>query len=55
MKSPVSRFLPLLTVLIAEPYMFGVRPKTRREWIYIGLTIGFIAWMLILMAPLRST
>jgi hypothetical protein len=55
MKSPASWFLLLLAVCIAGPYVFGVRPKTRREWIYIGLTIGFIAWMLILMAPLRST
>ena len=54
MNSAGSWFLLLLLLCILGPYVLGVRPKTRRDWTCIAITIGFIAWALILMAPLRS-
>jgi len=54
MNSAGSWFLLLLLLCILGPYVLGVRPKTRRDWTYIAITVGFIAWVLILMAPLRS-
>jgi hypothetical protein len=53
MRSHGSWFLLLLAICIAGPYLLGVRPKTRREWTYIAITIAFVAWIL-LMAPLRT-
>jgi len=46
-------FFVLLSMCIVGPYAFGVRPKTRRDWVFIAVTIAFIAWMLF-MAPLRA-
>jgi hypothetical protein len=32
-----------------------VRPNSRQQWLCVALTITFLAWLLLLMAPLRST
>jgi hypothetical protein len=47
-------FVVLVSVCMAGPYLFGVRPKTSREWIYVAITIALLAWLLPLMASLRS-
>ena len=47
-------FLVLSGVCLLGPYALGVPPKTRRHWWYISLTIAFVAWLLPLMASLRS-
>jgi hypothetical protein len=47
-------FLVLAGICLFGPYALGVPPKTRRHWLYIGLTIAFVAWLLPLMASLRS-
>jgi hypothetical protein len=54
MRSVAAPFLILVGVCIAGPYVLGVRPRTRRQWIYIALAIAFLAWVLPLAAPLRS-
>ena len=54
MRSAGTWFLVLLGVCIVGPYVLGVRPRTRRQWIYIALTIAFLAWTLPLMTSLRS-
>jgi len=54
MRSGLFWFVLLVAVCVAGPYFFGVRPKNRRQWLYVALTIAFLAWMLLLMAPLRS-
>jgi len=53
MKSHGAWFLLLLAVCIVGPYVLGVRPRTKRQWTFIAVTIAFVAWVL-LMAPLRS-
>ena len=54
MRSHGVWFLLLLAVCIVGPYLLGVRPKTRREWTYVAMTIAFLAWVL-LMAQLRAS
>ena len=34
--------------------ILGVPPRTRRQWLYLALTIAFLAWILPLMVSLRS-
>jgi hypothetical protein len=47
-------FLLLATVCVAGPYVLGVRPQTARQRLYVAITLGFLAWVLLLMASLRS-
>jgi hypothetical protein len=54
MRSAGVWFVILVGVCIAGPYALGLRPRTRRQWIYVALTIAFLAWVLPLAAPLRS-
>jgi hypothetical protein len=54
MRSAATWFLILAGVCIAGPYLLGVRPRTARERQYVALTIAFLAWVLLLMAALRS-
>lgn len=54
MRSASTWFTVLTLICIIGPYLLGVRPRTRRHWLYITLTIAFIAWLLPLMDTLRS-
>lgn len=51
--SALTWFLILAVVCMAGPYLLGVRPRTRRDWLYIALAIAFLAWVLPLMISLR--
>jgi hypothetical protein len=53
-RSPSSWFVALALVCVAGPYVLGVRPQTRRERWYVAVAIAFLAWVLLLMASLRS-
>jgi hypothetical protein len=46
MRTPFSWFVLLVAVCILAPYVFGVRPRRRRDWIVLALAIGFLAWLL---------
>jgi hypothetical protein len=54
MRSPNTWFFILGAVCMIAPYLLGVQPKTRRQWLLVGLTIAFLAWLLPLMVSLRS-
>jgi hypothetical protein len=54
MRSAGTWFLILAGVCIVGPYVLGVRPRTRRDWVYLALTFAFLAWILPLMISLRS-
>jgi len=41
MRSAGTWFLVLATVCIVAPYVLGVRPKTRRHWVYLAQTFAF--------------
>ena len=54
MRSAGSWFLVLAAICIIGPYVLGVRPRTRRHWMYLALTIAFLVWALAGMVSLRS-
>jgi hypothetical protein len=54
MKLPGTWFLVLTAICVVGPYVLGVRPRTRRHWLCLAVTITFLALMLPLMSPLRS-
>lgn len=54
LRSAAAWFVILAAVCIVGPYLFGVRPRTRRQWTLVALTIALLAWLLPLMASLRS-
>jgi len=54
MRSHLAWFFVLAALSVAAPYLLRVPPKSTREWRLIALTIAFLAWLLALMAPLRS-
>jgi hypothetical protein len=54
MRSAGTWFFILAGVCLVGPYVLGVRPRTRRDRVYLALTIAFLAWILPLMISLRS-
>jgi hypothetical protein len=54
MQSAATWFLVLASTCVAAPYLLGVQPRTRRERRYVAIAIAFLAWVLLLMASLRS-
>lgn len=54
MRSFWTWFLVLLVASMVAPYALGVRPRTRRDWLALALTIAFLMWLLLgLEVPLR--
>jgi len=47
-------FLVIAGATVAAAYLLGVNPRTRRQWIYVAVTLAFLAWILPLMISLRS-
>jgi hypothetical protein len=47
-------FLLLAAITAVAPYIFGISPRTRRQWLYVVVTLAFLAWILPFMALLRS-
>ena len=54
MRSATTWFVLLAGLCLVGPYVLGVRPRSRRDWVYIALTLAFLAWLLPLMISLRS-
>lgn len=54
MRSAGTWFLVLALVCVIAPYLLGVRPRTRRHWAYLAITIAFLTWLLAYMTSLRS-
>lgn len=53
--TPAARWFLLIAALtIAAPYLLGVKPRTRRQWFYVVVTIAFLTWILPFMASLRA-
>jgi hypothetical protein len=48
-------FLVIAASAVAAPYLLGVKPRTRRQWVYVAITLAFLAWVLPLMVSLRSS
>ena len=47
-------FFVLSSACIIGPYALGVRPRTGRDRFCLALTLTFLAWLLLLMASVRS-
>ena len=47
-------FVALAGVCVAVPYLLGVQPRTRRQWMAVAVAIAFLAWVLPLMVSLRA-
>ncbi len=54
MKSPLTWYVILTVVCVAGPYLLGVRPRTRRDWLWLMVTEAFITWLLAGFVFLRS-
>jgi hypothetical protein len=55
MNTAVAWFALLTACCVVAPYLTGVRPRSQRDWRWVALTLAFLAWLLPLMASLRST
>jgi glycerol uptake facilitator-like aquaporin len=53
-RDPRTLFLVLLGACVVATYVLHVRPKARRQWLLVALTIAFLAWLLPLMVTVRS-
>jgi hypothetical protein len=54
LRSPTFWFVGLALASVVGPYALRVPPTTRRQWLYIAITIVLLAWLLPLMVSLRS-
>jgi hypothetical protein len=54
MGTPFGWLAVLLVFCIAGPYAFGVRPRSRSDWIALTMTVGFLVWLLGGLTSLRS-
>ena len=54
MRSPITWFALLAGFCLVGPYLLGTRPRSRRDWVYIAVTLAFLAWLLPLMVSVRS-
>jgi hypothetical protein len=54
MRSPITWFALLAGFCLVGPYLLGARPRSRRDRIYIAVTLAFLALLLPLMAAVRS-
>jgi hypothetical protein len=53
-RTALDWYIVLLLACIAGPYALGVRPKRRRDWIALTITIAFLTWLLAGFAFVRS-
>ena len=54
LRLPETWFAALLAMCIVAPYLLGVRPRTRAQWIWVAVTVALLAWLLPMMGTLRS-
>jgi hypothetical protein len=54
LRSPTFWFVVLALAAVAGPYALRVPPTTRRQWLYIAITLALLGWLLPLMVSLRS-
>ena len=55
LKQPGTWFLLLAAAVFLGPYVLGIRPRTRRERRAVAVTLAFLAWILLLTSPVRSS
>lgn len=53
-RMPLFWCIVLVSSSIVFPYLLGVPPRRRRDWILLTATIAFLAWLLAGFASVRS-
>ena len=53
MRSPGTWFLVVVVLTVVGIYLFGVRPKTRKQWAMVAVTLALAVWLLPMMVSLR--
>ena len=54
MTSLVPQFILLVVGAIVAIHSLHLLPRTPRQWIYVAITIAFLAWILPMTVTLRS-
>jgi len=53
MRTPGIWLLVLVILTVVGTYVFRVRPKTRKQWAMVAVTLALAIWLLPMMAILR--
>ena len=54
MRTPFSSYILLVAACLIAPYVFDVRPRSRRDWLAVTVMVAFLTWLLVGFASLRS-
>jgi hypothetical protein len=54
MRTPLTWYVLLVSICVIGPYVFGVRPRRRRDWLSVMVTLVFLTWLLAGFVSLRS-
>lgn len=54
MRTPLAWYILLVSLCVLAPYLFGIRPQRRKDWILLTLTIAFLTWLLAGFTSVRS-
>jgi hypothetical protein len=54
MRTPWAWCILLVSLCVLAPYLLGIRPRRRKDWILLTLTIAFLTWLLGGFASVRS-
>jgi hypothetical protein len=55
MRTPLAWYILLVSLCVLAPYLLGIRPRGRKDWIWLTLTIAFLTWLLAGFTSVRST
>ena len=54
MRTPLSWYVLLVSVITIAPYVLGIPPRTPQQWRYVAITIAFLTWLLLGFASVRA-
>jgi hypothetical protein len=54
MRTPLAWYVLLVSLCVLAPYLVGVRPRRRKDWIVLTVTIAFLTWLLGGFVSVRS-
>lgn len=54
MRNPLTWYLVVLALCVTGPYLFGVPPRRRRDWVFLTATVVFLTWLLAGFTSLRA-
>ena len=54
MRTPLFWYVLLVVICMIAPYVLGVRPVSRSDWVYLRTAIGFLTWLLIGVTVVRA-